>query len=150
MYSPGRPIIEDADGRSRIPARLLNAELTCPICLSIVRTPHTFLERASIATPRTYGSPPFLTTRTKACHTTLTKPLFRCETRIHLWSAYIVFAETALRSTYVWNRKSAPSAELRCRPVVRCVLILRLILYAYLLTETKPLCYQLNLYVLRS
>jgi hypothetical protein len=38
--------MNDADARSRIPARLLNAELTCPICLSIVRTAHTFLERA--------------------------------------------------------------------------------------------------------
>jgi hypothetical protein len=37
-------VITDADHRSRIPARLLNAELTCPICLSIVRQTHTFME----------------------------------------------------------------------------------------------------------
>ena len=39
--------------------------------------------------------------------------LFRCEARIRLWSAYIVFAKTELKSTCVWGRKSAPSAELR-------------------------------------
>jgi hypothetical protein len=44
VYSPGRPQITDPDSRSRIPARLLNAELTCPICLSIVRCTHTFME----------------------------------------------------------------------------------------------------------
>ena len=44
VYVPGRPVITDADIRSRIPARLLNAELTCPICLSIVRVTHTFME----------------------------------------------------------------------------------------------------------
>jgi hypothetical protein len=82
--------------------------------------------------------------------TPLTKFLCRCATRTRLWSVYIVFAKSALKRTCVWGRKSAPSAELRCRPVVRCVLILRLMLYAYLRTETKPLCYQLNLYVLRS
>jgi hypothetical protein len=44
VYVPGRPVITDPDIRSRIPARLLNAELTCPICLSIVRMAHTFME----------------------------------------------------------------------------------------------------------
>ena len=44
VYAPGRPIMTDPDSRCRIPARLLNAELTCPICLSIVRSTHTFME----------------------------------------------------------------------------------------------------------
>lgn len=44
VYAPGRPIITDPERQSRIPARLLNAELTCPICLSIVRSTHTFME----------------------------------------------------------------------------------------------------------
>jgi hypothetical protein len=43
VYEPGRPTIDD-DRVSRIPARMLNAELTCPICLSILRSTHTVME----------------------------------------------------------------------------------------------------------
>jgi len=44
VYKPARPILTEGDNRCSIPARLLNAELTCPICLSIVRSTHTFME----------------------------------------------------------------------------------------------------------
>mmetsp|Transcript_17941 Transcript_17941/g.40706 ORF Transcript_17941/g.40706 Transcript_17941/m.40706 type:complete len:492 (-) Transcript_17941:139-1614(-) len=45
VYPPGRPPVpDDSTAISKIPARILNAELTCPICLSIVRSTHTFME----------------------------------------------------------------------------------------------------------
>uniref|UniRef100_A0A7S4UPT0 RING-type domain-containing protein n=2 Tax=Guillardia theta TaxID=55529 RepID=A0A7S4UPT0_GUITH len=45
VYPPGRPPVpNDCTSISKIPARILNAELTCPICLSIVRSTHTFME----------------------------------------------------------------------------------------------------------
>ena len=40
--TPSRPLILDPTNNTRIPARLLNEELSCPICLSVVRNCHTF------------------------------------------------------------------------------------------------------------
>ena len=44
VFPPGRVQIQDEEHMTRIPARTINTELTCPICLSIVRSTHTFME----------------------------------------------------------------------------------------------------------